>query len=322
MTAKRIVTVTLNPALDMTGAMGELKPGAVNLIQRSNLNPGGKGVNVAKVLAELGAEVSVTGFLGDDNQDPFAHLFEQKGIEDRFVRVHGASRINVKLVEETGRVTDLNFPGVEVSEQNIAALEETLLSLAENHDLFVIAGSLPGGLSPARLADWIAMLREKGKKVFFDSSNAALKAGLKACPSLVKPNDEELSQWAERHLTTKEELLQAGRELQATGIENIVISRGAEGVLWLKDGVWMASQPPRMTVVSTVGAGDTLVAGMCWAEVNEWDRETSLSFATALSALAVTQVNVGVDDIAQVEALQREISVKQINDNEGTGVER
>lgn len=110
MTAKRIVTVTLNPALDMTGAMGELKPGAVNLIQRSNLNPGGKGVNVAKVLAELGAEVSVTGFLGDDNQDPFAHLFEQKGIEDRFVRVHGASRINVKLVEETGRVTDLELP--------------------------------------------------------------------------------------------------------------------------------------------------------------------------------------------------------------------
>ncbi len=166
MTAKRIVTVTLNPALDMTGAMGELKPGAVNLIQRSNLNPGGKGVNVAKVLAELGAEVSVTGFLGDDNQDPFAHLFEQKGIEDRFVRVHGASRINVKLVEETGRVTDLNFPGVEVSEQNIAALEETLLSLAENHDLFVIAGSLPGGLSPARLATGSPCSAKKVRKSF------------------------------------------------------------------------------------------------------------------------------------------------------------
>lgn len=80
MTSKRIATVTLNPALDMTGTLGELKPGNVNLIQQSNLNPGGKGINVAKVLAELGAQVTVTGFLGDENQDPFAHLFEQRGL--------------------------------------------------------------------------------------------------------------------------------------------------------------------------------------------------------------------------------------------------
>lgn len=315
MTNFRVVTVTLNPALDMTGGMAELKAGAVNLIQSSNLNPGGKGINVAKVLAELGAEVTVTGFLGDENQDPFAHLFEQKGIHDAFIRVAGASRINVKLVEESGRVTDLNFPGVAVSEDDVQQLESALHTLAETHDVFVIAGSLPSGISPEKLASWIAALREQGKKVFFDSSNAALTAGLNASPWLVKPNDEELSQWAGRHLSNESELLEAGKTLSNTGIDNVVISRGPEGVLWLKDGVWYASQPPKMKVVSTVGAGDTLVAGMCWAELNQWDRETSLSFATALSALAVTQVNVGVEDIVQVETLQRQVNVKQIKNN-------
>ncbi|KXF79785.1 1-phosphofructokinase [Enterovibrio coralii] len=312
MNTRGVVTVTLNPALDMTGAMGELKPGLVNLIGSSNLNPGGKGVNVAKVLAELGAKVTVTGFLGDENQDPFAHLFEQKGITDRFVRVAGASRINVKLVEESGRVTDLNFPGVTVCDEDLDAFEATLNELAEENDLFVIAGSLPGGVSPAMLASWIEMLRAKGKKVLFDSSNAALAEGLKVAPWLVKPNDEELSQWAGKELESESDLLATGEALAQTGIDNVVISRGAEGVLWLRDGQWLQSQPPRMQVVSTVGAGDTLVAGMCWAELNQWDRDASLSFATALSALAVTQVNVGVEDITDVEALQREINVKQL----------
>lgn len=314
MTNKGVVTVTLNPALDMTGTMDELQAGSVNLIQSSNLNPGGKGINVAKVLAELGAKVTVTGFLGEENQELFEHLFELKRITDRFIRVPGASRINVKLVEGSGRVTDLNFPGVTVSPENIAAMEDTLMALAETNDVFVIAGSLPKGISPQTLASWIQRLKEKGKKVAFDSSNAALAEGLKASPWLVKPNDEELSLWAGELLNTEQALRKAGEKLAATGIENVVISRGADGVLWLREGKWYASQPPQMQVVSTVGAGDTLVAGMCWSELNNWDRERALTFSTALSALAVTQVNVGVENIAHVESLQAEINVTQINE--------
>ncbi|PMN88185.1 1-phosphofructokinase [Enterovibrio norvegicus] len=317
MSTLNVVTVTLNPALDMTGAMGELNAGSVNLISSSNLNPGGKGINVAKVLADLGANVTVTGFLGNENQDPFVHLFEQQTITDKFVRVTGASRINVKLVEESGRVTDLNFPGVEVSEKDVSAFEATLFSLADTHDVFVIAGSLPRGISPDTLKRWILALHEQGKKVFFDSSNAALTEGLKATPWLIKPNDEELSQWAGQELTSEHALMQTGEALAETGIQNVVISRGADGVLWFANGKWLQSQPPKMHVVSTVGAGDTLVAGMCWGELNQWSRERTLGFATALSALAVTQVNVGVENIIDVENLKNQISVKQLtNENE------
>lgn len=312
----KLVTVTLNPALDMTGSMEELRLGAVNVIEKSAMNPGGKGVNVAKILAELGAKVTVTGFLGDENQDPFVHLFAQKQIEDKFVRIAGASRINVKVVEQQGQVTDLNFPGIAVTEDEIKALEDTVFALAKSHEIFVIAGSVPKGMAPERLNAWITALGAQGKKVFFDSSNAALEEGLKAKPWLVKPNDEELSQWAGFPLDGQQALLKAGMQLSETGIKNVVISRGAQGVLWLKEGEVFAACPPKMHVVSTVGAGDTLVAGFCWAQLNAWSEDKTLSFATALSALAVTQINVGVDDIEKVTQLQAQIVVKKLNNEE------
>ncbi len=312
MTRKQIVTVTLNPAIDMTGSMASLQIGSVNSIREGFQNPAGKGINVAKVLAELGADVTVTGFLGQANQDSFVQLFNDAGMTDRFIRVQGNTRINVKLVEETGRVTDLNFPGVQVTDDAIAEFEKTLFDLANTHDVFVIAGSLPSGVTPDQLCGWIQSLNNLGKKVFFDSSNQALTAGLRATPWLVKPNDEELSQWVGHHVSTKEALLEAGEQLSKTGISNVVISRGAEGVLWCHDGEWLQSTPPKMQVISTVGAGDTLVAGMCWAAMNDWSKDETLGFATALSALAVTQINVGVSDLAQVEDLQRQIRIQSI----------
>ncbi len=312
MTRKQIVTVTLNPAIDMTGAMASLHIGNVNSIREGFQNPAGKGINVAKVLAELGADVTVTGFLGRDNQDIFVQLFDEVGMTDRFIRVQGNTRINVKLVEEAGQVTDLNFPGVQVTDDAIAEFEKTLFDLASKHDVFVIAGSLPSGVTPEQLRDWIQALNDLGKKVIFDSSNQALTAGLCATPWLVKPNDEELSQWVGHDLSTKDALLDAGEQLSKTGISNVVISCGAEGVLWCNDGEWLQSSPPKMQVVSTVGAGDTLVAGMCWATLNDWSKDETLGFATALSALAVTQINVGVSDLAQVEDLQRQIRIQSI----------
>ncbi|WP_299015273.1 1-phosphofructokinase [uncultured Photobacterium sp.] len=305
----KVVTVTLNPALDLTGNLNALTAGTVNLVEKGSLHPAGKGVNVAKVLAELGADVTVTGLLGADNQEPFCQLFEELGVTDKFVRVRGASRINVKLVEASGQVSDINFPGVTVSEQDVANFEQTLFELAESHDVFVIAGSLPAGLSPEQCAGWVARLQQQGKFVFFDSSKAALAAGLNAVPWLVKPNDEELSDWAGRKLETEQELIEAAEQLADKGIANVVVSLGAEGVMWLDSEGWLGSRPPKMNVVSTVGAGDTLVAGMCWGKLKNWTKQETLSFATALSALAVSQVGVGVEDIDAVLTVKESVLI-------------
>lgn len=314
---KKVVTITLNPALDLTGSVNQLNVGSVSLVGQSSLHAAGKGVNVAKVLSELGAQVTVTGFLGRDNQELFCQLFEQLGVQDAFIRIAGATRINVKLVEQNGAVSDINFPGIQVTEANIETFEATLQRLAQDHDYFVLAGSLPQGISPQRCAGWIAQLRSMNKKVLFDSSRDALLAGLDAKPWLIKPNDEELSQWCGRKFTSLTDCQQAAAELAQKQIENIVISMGAEGVMWLHENQWLHAKPPKMPVVSTVGAGDTLVAGLCWGHMQHMEKESLLRFATALSALAVTQVGVGLGDREQLNTLQQQIQVSALHPTMG-----
>jgi len=305
----KVVTVTLNPALDLTGSLDVLRTGNVNLIETGSLHPAGKGINVAKVLAELGAQVTVTGLLGANNQESFVQLFASLGISDKFIRADGDTRINVKIVEKSGQVSDLNFPGVTIKKEQITDFEQMLFSLAESHDVFIIAGSLPQGISTEQLANWIRLLQGAGKKVFFDSSNQALAAGIKANPYLIKPNDDELSAIVGSPLKSTTEITTAATKLHQQGCANVVISLGDKGVLWLDQKNWMQSIPEKMHVVSTVGAGDTLVAGLCWAELNQWDKTQSLSFATALAALAVTQIGVGVEDINKVKTMQKRIKI-------------
>ena len=311
----KVVTITLNPALDLTGSVDALKVGSVSLVKQSNLHAAGKGVNVAKVLSDLGADVTVTGFLGKDNPELFHQLFEEIGVKDEFIEVEGSTRINVKLVESNGEVSDINFPGVQVTAEDIARFEDTLFRLAEMHDYFVLAGSLPGGVTPELCAAWIEKLYQLGKKVLFDSSKAALSAGMDAHPWLIKPNDEELSDFVGQHLETPEQCQQAAQSLADKGIENIVVSMGANGVMWLNQGEWLRAQPPRMNVVSTVGAGDTLVAGLCWGHMQVMPKNELLRFATALSALAVSQVGVGLTSQEELENIKLQTQVSELNSN-------
>ncbi|HDU8577975.1 TPA: 1-phosphofructokinase [Vibrio diabolicus] len=308
----KVVTITLNPALDLTGSVNELNVGSVSLVQQSNLHAAGKGVNVAKVLIDLGADVTVTGFLGKDNPELFHQLFNDIGVKNEFVEVQGATRINVKLVEASGNVSDINFPGVQVTADEIARFEETLFRLAETHDYFVLAGSLPGGVTAEQCAAWIKALHQQGKKVLFDSSKAALKSGIEAHPWLIKPNDEELGDFVGEHLETPEQCQAAAQTLSDKGIENIVVSMGADGVMWLNQGKWLRAQPPRMNVVSTVGAGDTLVAGLCWGHMQLMPKNDLLRFATALSALAVSQVGVGLTSQEELENIKQQTEVSEL----------
>jgi len=311
MPTKKVVTVTLNPALDLTGHLNTLNVDSVSLINQGSLRAAGKGVNVAQVLSDLGADVTVTGFLGRNNQDLFCELFNQLQVQDRFIHVDGATRINVKLVEASGATSDINFPSFQVSPADIEQFENTLFELAKDHDYFVIAGSLPTGITPEKLATWVQKLHDMDKKVLFDSSRAALKAGLNAHPWLIKPNDEELSEFAGEQLITPEQCRHAAAKLAKKGIQNIVVSMGAEGVIWLHEGQWLSSQPPKMQVVSTVGAGDTLVAGLCWGHMQNMNKPQLLTFATALSALAVSQVGVGIKSLSELDSIQEKITLSE-----------
>lgn len=309
-----LVTITLNPALDLTTRLETMTLGEVNLVNEANLRAAGKGINVAMVLKDLGHEVGLSGWLGADNAASFEALFAERELTDRFVRVAGSTRINVKIAEQSGRVTDLNLPGLCIQAADVDQLETAIDDLAAEADWFVLAGSLPKGVEPDYCARLIRLLKAKGKKVIFDCSGEALKAGLTAAPTLVKPNLEELEQWAGRPIKTLQEQADCARALQAGGIEHVVVSNGAEGLIWFGPNATWQALPPRMQVVSTVGAGDSLVAGLAHGLSLGWAPEQTLRLATAVSALAVSQVAVGFSDVNVLTPLLEQVRLQRLDD--------
>lgn len=305
----RILTVTLNPALDLSVALEALQPGAVNRVEALSCHAAGKGVNVAQVLADLGHKVTVAGFLGAANTAPFATLFARRGFVDAFVRVPGETRSNLKLTERDGRVTDLNGPGPEVGAAAQAELVEELEAIARGHDAVVVAGSLPRGVTCEWFAALLRRLAAFDVPLLLDSSGAALAAGVAAGPWLVKPNEHELAELAGMAQPSAEQLDAAARALRQRGVEHVLLSCGADGVRWFGPDVELQARPPRMAVVSTVGAGDSLLAGWLHGQLEGWPAERSLRLATAIAAQAVGQLGFGIHDREQLARLEREVVV-------------
>lgn len=303
----RILSLTLNPALDLTVRLARLEPGEVNRSEGMITHAAGKGVNVAQVLADLGHQVTVGGFLGEDNPQAFEMLIARRGFTDAFIRVPGETRSNIKIAEQDGRVTDVNAPGPLVSEQAQHALLEQLARIAPGYDAVVVAGSLPRGITPQWFQGLLQQLKNLGLKVALDTSGEALRAGLNAGPWLVKPNTEELAD-ALGHSTD------AIRQLHRQGVEHVVVSDGAAGVSWYSPETALHATPPKVTVASTVGAGDSLLAGMLHGLLSGVTPEQTLGRATAIAAMAVTQIGFGITDEARLETLQSGVHVRPLTE--------
>ena len=309
----KVVTITLNAAYDLVGRLKRIELGEVNTVETLGLFPAGKGINVAKVLNDLGVEVAVGGCLGEDNQGDFEHMFRVTGLQDKFQRVTGKTRINVKITETEADVTDLNFLGYQISAEDWQKFVADSLDYCKEFDIVAVCGSLPRGVTPELFADWLLQLHQAGVKVVLDSSNAALTAGLKANPWLVKPNHRELESWVGHSLPTLNDIIVAAKKLKAQGIANVIVSMGANGSLWLSDNAVVQAQPPKCeNVVSTVGAGDSMVAGLIYGFVNNLSQQETLAFASAVSAFAVSQSNVGVSDRALLEPILKQVKVTLI----------
>jgi 1-phosphofructokinase len=310
----KILTLTLNPALDLTVQLPLLTPGQVNRSDEMHTHAAGKGVNVAQVLADLGHQLTVSGFLGEDNLQAFETLFAKRGFADAFVRVPGETRSNIKLAESDGRITDINGPGPRVSEAAQQALLDRLDQIAPGHDAVVVAGSLPRGVNPQWLRELIQRLKKRGLKVALDTSGEALRAGLAAGPWLIKPNTEELADALGCEVVSVGAQAEAASRLHAHGIEHVVISDGADGVNWFSVGSAMHATPPKVSVISTVGAGDSLLAGMLHGLLSADTPEQTLRTATAIAAMAVTQIGFGIGDTAQLAHLEQGVRLRPLTE--------
>ncbi|WP_312571585.1 1-phosphofructokinase [Stutzerimonas balearica] len=308
----RVLTVTLNPALDLTLQLPALRLGEVNRSDNLQVHAAGKGLNVAQVLADLGHQLTVTGFLGEANAQPFEQLFAARGFADEFVRVAGETRSNIKLAEADGRITDINGPGLEVGAAQRDELLARLERLVPGHELVVVAGSLPRGVELPWFVELLQRLARLGARVALDTSGAALREGLALSPWLIKPNEEELAQARGLDPADAQVLADEARRLNAR-IEHVVMSQGAAGVSWFSPAAAWHAQPPKVRVVSTVGAGDSLLAGMLHGLLAGWPAERTLAHATAIAAQAVGQVGFGITDRAQLAELEAAVRLQPLS---------
>jgi len=311
--ATRIATVSLNPAIDQTALVPNFAAGAVNRVEREQSDAGGKGVNVASFLAHFGFPVGVTGLLGEDNIEPFARLFAEKGIVDRFVRLPGLTRVNIKIVDERqNQVTDINFPGLTVGDGDLARLMAAVDGLADDTQWFVLSGSVPAGVSDTVYVDLVTSLRNRGKTVVLDTSGAPFAAAIPSGPDVVKPNIEELREVVGRDLTSHGDIVAAARELIDRGVGLVAVSMGAEGALFVERDAAVLAVPPSITVKSTVGAGDAMVAGIVTGTVRGLDLSDRARLATAFSLGALGEIGPRLPPTAVVESFMQRVRVQPV----------
>lgn len=309
----RVVTVTINPAIDQTITVPNFTAGAVNRVQSSQMDAGGKGINVASFLADFGERATVTGFLGADNDGIFRRLFERKGIEDRCVRIAGQTRIGVKVSDQVlHQTTDINFPGETPNEVDIAHLFEILAELGSTHEWFVLSGSIPRGVSDGIYAEMVRTLA--GKKVVLDTSGEGFRQAVPVGPWLIKPNVDELSEYAGKPLDSPTAIIEQARSImERYSIHSVVISMGKEGAIFVEgdDPIWAV--PPAVEVKSTVGAGDAMVAGIIAGKIRDLTLGECARLATAFSMTAISHIGHGLPSIESVQSARDQVTIRELS---------
>ena len=311
-----VVTVTLNPAIDLTVAVEKLEIGAVQRAVSAQSNVGGKGVNVAGCLADWGVAVTATGVLGRRNDDGFVEFFEDKQIRDRFVRAPGETRTNIKIAElGSGETTDVNLPGIAVDRTLVDAVWAAALRDLDAGAPVVLAGSLPEAMPVATWAEMVADLAAAGARVVLDTSGAPLEAaladGVARLPFAIKPNRVELEAMLGRTLPTLDDLVAAARALVARGIGLVVVSRGAEGALFVDATGALSARLPAKTVLSTVGAGDAMVAGMVAALIENAPLERIARLSVAFATAKLDRIGPHLGPKATVEDLAARVEIRR-----------
>jgi len=311
-TLKIITAVALNPAIDRTLVVPGFTAGATNRVAAARVDPGGKGINVARVATALGAHVQVLGYLGEENGELILKSLTQAGVDHRFLMVPGETRVNFKIVEPgSGRLTELNESGFTVAERQVRELIDLVAQRLPETAVLVLAGSLPAGVPVTVYRDLVALARKAGVPTILDADGEPMRAALAARPTLIKPNLAETERLLGRRLEGPGAVLRGARELLAQGPEVVVVSSGADGAALVTAGRSWWATPPDIQTGSTVGAGDSMVAGFAVALSRGLPLPDALRLATAAGTATAGLDGTQVCNAAAVEALLPRVRVTE-----------
>ena len=323
-----IYTVTLNPAIDRTIQLNTLKPGALNVVEKSLTNIGGKGINVSMVLKELGSESTALGLAGGENGRYITEELTRAGINNVFSDTGKETRTNVKIVEVDGTLTELNEKGAFVEESLVNEFVKEVEARITEGDILILSGSVPVGVPITTYADLIKIAHSKGAKAILDADGGLFSEGIKAGPDVIKPNISEYIRYLKKEGCFEEEvffsedflseriIIEGAKKLFEKNISQIVLSMGAKGAYFFdrnSEEILYCNALP-VQVQSTVGAGDSMVAAWAYALSKEYAFEKSVKLAIATSAAAVTTPGTMAPNIEKVKELESQIKARRITD--------
>ncbi|MHB0913646.1 MAG: 1-phosphofructokinase [Armatimonadota bacterium] len=278
-----ILTVTLNPAVDETITVPHLQIGETHRISATTFDPGGKGLNVARVVRRLGRSAVVVAPVGGETGDFVEYRLRREGVERRLVEIDAPTRVNISILDKTTQ-TNFNHEGPELAPSELDTVRREVEAGLPDAKLLVLGGSLPPGV-PVNI--YASLIESAGVPTVLDTSGEALAEGVRARPFMLKPNRREAEELLAMKIDGVAGAVTAGRRLIDLGIELAVISMGKDGLVAVsREGAWRAV-PPDVPVGSTLGAGDSLVAGISIGVTEGMSLPESLALGTAAAAATV-----------------------------------
>ncbi|NBJ67969.1 MULTISPECIES: 1-phosphofructokinase [Clostridia] len=299
-----IYTCTMTPSVDYTTYLPSFQAGALNRATQVNFYPGGKGINVSRVLKRFGIESQALGFIGGFTGDFIIQKLKEEGITSEFIQTKETTRINVKVNADVA--TELNGPAPTISKKQQQALLEKIKQFNKN-DWFVLAGSIPNSIEPEFLVAIAKVCKQADVRLVVDTSGRGLQHLMKTKPYLVKPNEYELGELFQTTITSTDQAIYCGKQLIADGIKHVVLSLGANGAIYLSNDVIAVADPLQGDVINTVGAGDSMVAGFI-AGCLSYHHKTD-AFRYAVAAGSATAFSKDLCERSLVDKLVQNVSI-------------
>lgn len=307
-----IITLTLNPAIDKTIETDTFEKGTLNHVARTMTHIGGKGINVSFVLKELGASSLAMGLAGGVNGQQIVDGLTQAGIPHFFAMSEKETRVNMKIMESDGTLTELNEAGAEVSEEQLDKLLQEVNRQVQAGDILILSGSVPKGIPGTIYRDLIELAHMRGARTILDADGDLFAYGVEALPDVVKPNREELLRYGKLSPeSTEEELFMQAQALLKKGISTVILSMGAQGAVFFDKSLAEPLYFKALSVMvrSAVGAGDSMTAAWAYAMEQQYTVEKASRFAMYVSAAAVTTPGTNPPTRKQIEALIHKVSI-------------
>jgi tagatose 6-phosphate kinase len=308
-----ITTVTLNASIDKAYYMeSSIENGTVMRVKAVHNSAGGKGLNVARAVHLCGEEVLATGLVGGYNGKYLEALLDKDGVSHDFVHIQGETRSCINILDEAYGSTEYLEPGCLVTGWEIQQFLKQFPEIIKESSVVTMSGSVPAGVGKEIYKELTDMVKTAGKQVILDTSGELLKQGIESCPTVVKPNQEELEMLFHTKIRGREDVIERAKEIREKGIPYVIVSLGGEGALMAcREGVFQAV-PPGIEAVNTVGCGDSMVGAVAAALHRGWEPEKMLRYAVAVASANALSPNTGDFDPAVSEGLFGQVECRRI----------